>query len=177
MSGDAENGGVGGHAQRQRHTARLVTDSFVTNGGDVLLLRHPEHGDRWPGRWNGIGGHVEPGEGIRSAARRELREESGLDVDGLSLRVVVHESGLLGAAHVLFVFVGETRERRLRSPEGLELAWHPIERVRELPLVHDVAELLPRALSATEPFFVTETYDGSDRRTSLCFDAGEAGHV
>jgi len=167
----------GADGARPRHTARLVTVSFVTNSGEVLLLRHPADGDRWPGRWNGVGGHVESGEDIRRAARREVLEETGLDVPGLSLRGVVHESGLLGVAHVLFVFTGGTAERALHSAEGLELAWHPIDRVGELPLVHDVAELLPRALATRDPFFVTETYDGSDRRTSLRFDEGGAARV
>lgn len=32
------------------------------------------------GKWNGFGGKVEPGETIEQAARREVREESGLEV-------------------------------------------------------------------------------------------------
>ena len=65
-------------AAKERHTARLVTVSFVVHGGDVLLLRHPPGNDRFPGQWNGIGGHVEAGEDIRGAALRELREALGI---------------------------------------------------------------------------------------------------
>lgn len=153
-----------------RIEARLVTVSFVTHGDDVLLLRHPDTSDRFAGQWNGIGGHVESGEGIRDAAVRELREETGLEVDELVLRGVVHETGLLGRAHVLFVFRGHAVSRELHSPEGLELRWQPISELSSLRLVHDVAVLLPRALESGEPFFVTETYDGSDRHTSIRFD-------
>lgn len=153
-----------------RHEARLVTVSFVTHGDDVLLMRHPESGDRFPGLWNGIGGHVEAGEGIQEAAVRELREETGLEVPELVLRGVVHETGLLGRAHVLFVFLGRSAQRNVGSPEGLELRWQPIAALSCLPLVHDTALLLARALAAEEPFFLTEHYDGSDRRTALRFD-------
>jgi 8-oxo-dGTP diphosphatase len=161
----------------ERGAARLVTLSFLCSGGEVLLLRHPDDNDRFAGCWNGIGGHVEPGECIHAAARRELREEAGLDVPELELRGVVHESDLLGQAHVLFVFVGEVRERSARSPEGLELAWHPIREIGSLRLVHDVATLLSRALAAQRPFFAVEHYDGADRPAPPHPVAGADAHV
>jgi 8-oxo-dGTP diphosphatase len=151
----------------ERHTARLVTLSFVTCGDDVLLLRHPDTGDRFPGRWNGIGGHVEPGECILDAARRELREETGLDVADLTLRGVVHEANLLGRAHVLFVFRGRVRERSLRDVPGTTLCWQPLAKLRELPLVADVDALLRSTLEDGPPFFGVEHFDGSDVATHV----------
>lgn len=154
----------------RRHTARLVTVSFVCHGGDVLLLRHPPDGDRFAGQWNGIGGHVEAGEDVRAAARRELREEAGIEVPDLVLRGVVHESGLVGAAHVLFVFTGRAAHRDVAPEPGVTLGWHPRGGLGALPLVHDVATLLPRVLDAKEVFFATESFDGGDTCTSFRFD-------
>lgn len=158
----------------ERHRARLATLAFVRSGDAVLLHRHPVGGDRFRGLWNGIGGHVEPGEDIRAAALRELREESGLELPSLSLRGVIHETGLVGSAYVVFLFRGQTRERRLRPAPGIELAWQPIARLSELPLVADVAALLPRLLASGEPFFATERYDGADGCLSLRVE-GERG--
>jgi 8-oxo-dGTP diphosphatase len=160
-----------------RHQARLVTLAFVLCGGDVLLRRHPQRGDRFAGRWNGIGGHVEAGEDIRSAARRELREETGLDVPDLQLRGVVHEVGLRGRAHVVFLFVAETRARELSPEAGSQLAWHPVAKLGDLPLVEDVGVLLPRLLAAREPLSATEVYDGGDGRLSLAVEGEPVGRV
>lgn len=46
---------------------------------DVLLIRK-NRPDWQAGKWNAIGGHIEPGESPRNAMRREFREESGLEV-------------------------------------------------------------------------------------------------
>jgi len=86
-----------------------VTLCFVLAGskGEVLLSRAAPDRDRFPGLWNGVGGHVEPGEDVRAAALRELREETGLAPERIELRAVIHESALLGRAHLLFVFRAE----------------------------------------------------------------------
>lgn len=155
-------------AQRpRRHSARLATVAFVRNGDDLLLMRHPATGDRFRGRWNGIGGHVEEGEGIHAAAVRELREETGLALERLRLRGVIHETGLAGHAYVVFLFLAETDRRDVRPPRGVEMAWQPVEKLCELPLVDDLPELLPRILDSGAPFFATERYDGSDVCLSL----------
>jgi 8-oxo-dGTP diphosphatase len=107
---------------------------------------------------------------VRAAARRELREEAGLDVPGLRLRGVVHETGLLGHAYVVFFFVGEVSEPALRPAPGVELAWHDLARVRELPLVDDLPLLLDALLANPEPVLAVERYDGTDRRLAFAFD-------
>ena len=47
-------------------------------GLEVLLLqRGPDH--RFPGDWQGVHGHIEPGEAAWQAALRETGEETGID--------------------------------------------------------------------------------------------------
>lgn len=66
-------------------TLCLVTDPGSGSGagsGRVLLgMKKRGFG---AGRWNGFGGKVEPGETVPEAARRELREEAGIDALALS---------------------------------------------------------------------------------------------
>ncbi len=156
-----------------RHSARLSTVAFVRHEDSVLLLRHGPGSDRFRGLWNGVGGHVEAGEEIRAAARRELREEAGIDAVNLRLRGVVHESGMQGHAYVVFFFVGEADGKALAPAPAHELAWHRIADLAGLPLVPDLRELLPRLLSADEPLFATERYDSGDESLELAIGEEE----
>ncbi|MFE2497117.1 NUDIX domain-containing protein [Streptomyces scopuliridis] len=67
-------------------TVRLTADVVLIAGGHVLLI---ERGwDPFEGMWALPGGHVDPGEEVRTAAARELAEETGIFVPEESLREV-----------------------------------------------------------------------------------------
>ncbi|MEE6287613.1 NAD(+) diphosphatase [Georgenia sp. MJ173] len=73
-------------ADRSLHHPR--TDAAVimavTDADDRLLLGHAAH---WPAnRFSTLAGYVEPGESLESAVRREVAEETSIDVDELSYR-------------------------------------------------------------------------------------------
>jgi NAD+ diphosphatase len=54
----------------------------VTDGDDCLLLGRQAH---WPdGRFSVLAGYVEPGETLEEAVRREVLEESGIEVGAVS---------------------------------------------------------------------------------------------
>jgi 8-oxo-dGTP diphosphatase len=150
-----------------RHRAALATLCFVCHRDRVLLLRRDSGSDRFAGLWNGIGGHVEAGEDIAAAAWRELREEAGVEPQTLRLRGLLHESGLLGQAYVIFLFVGNVADEGLRPAPGIELGWQPLSRLGELALVPDLPVLLPRLLGSEEVVFATQTFDGGDRPLAL----------
>lgn len=52
----------------------------VVSCGDRLLVCQRPHEKRYGGLWEFPGGKCEPGESITAAARRELREELGVEV-------------------------------------------------------------------------------------------------
>jgi ADP-ribose pyrophosphatase YjhB (NUDIX family) len=103
---------------RARHATFLVATQIVVRDdqGRVLLLRHR----LWPpGReWGLPGGYANAGETLEDAARREVREETGLDVE--VGRVVRIRSGFRFRVEV--AFAGEARggELRLDRREVLE---------------------------------------------------------
>lgn len=131
---------------------------FITFGEQVLLLRRAPDRPLWPNRVNGVGGHIEANEDVRSAALREIAEETGLSVADLRLRGVIHicadpqRPGVL-----LFLFTARALTDRVRaSPEG-DLIWADPQRLDGLDLMPDLRVLLPRILAMGDdepPFFI-----------------------
>ncbi|HYL20568.1 MAG TPA: NUDIX domain-containing protein [Gemmatimonadales bacterium] len=58
--------------------AYVLRPSSTGAGVEVLVLRRGPTG-RSPGSWETVHGHIEPGETPVEAARREVREETGLE--------------------------------------------------------------------------------------------------
>ncbi|WP_432564767.1 NUDIX hydrolase [Kineococcus sp. SYSU DK003] len=70
--------GCGPDGVRTRSASRVV---LVDDAGRVLLLRGCDPSRPGTDWWFTVGGGRGPGEDARTAAARELREETGLDVD------------------------------------------------------------------------------------------------
>lgn len=85
---------------------KLTVSVAIWRDGRVLLVRRAR--PPLEGLWSLPGGHVEAGETVRDAVRREALEETGLAIDPLS-DPVVHEiiirgpAGDLRSHHVLLV--------------------------------------------------------------------------
>ena len=62
---------------------------------DRVLLSHriARQSDDQYGKFNGLGGHMEPSEDIASCMIREIREEAGIEVTAMSLRGTVNWTG------------------------------------------------------------------------------------
>ena len=122
---------------------------FLTCGDYVLLLRGAPDKKLWPDQYNGLGGHVEAGETPYQAALREIREESGLIVDALTLRAMAHITLPHPPGVMMFVFVGtmagDNTPQLSASKEGIPV-WVKRSEILTLPLVEDLPQLLPRVL-------------------------------
>jgi len=119
---------------------------FLRHENSILLLKGSPQKKLWANLYNGIGGHIERGEDVYTAAYRELFEETGLIPDHLYLCgiIIVDSSDFTGIG--IFVFTGySSRIETIPSDEG-SLVWVDKEDVFEFNLVDDLYELLPRVL-------------------------------
>ncbi|MCK6578066.1 MAG: NUDIX domain-containing protein [Anaerolineae bacterium] len=120
----------------------------------------------FPNRYNGVGGHIERDEDPLSSARREIQEETGLDVTVLELRAIYNIDTGGSSGIILFVFIGQAPSREVlsQSAEGT-LHWIPMSEIARYDLVEDLPLILPRVLDANRavPWFVHVSYDSEDQ--------------
>lgn len=94
----------------------------------VLLVRRANEPAR--GLWSIPGGHIEVGESPAEAAAREVREETGLDIEVGALLQVVPIGDSVVADFAATVAGGSLAA----GDDALDAGWFTIEELRALPL-------------------------------------------
>lgn len=71
-----------GESSEDRETFRTVVKALITDRGEILIgKKEEEEGHPISGEWHILGGHLEHGEQVEEAVKREVEEETGLEVD------------------------------------------------------------------------------------------------
>ncbi len=85
-------------------------------------------------KWNLIGGGIKNGEDVRTAAIREIKEETGLALDAEKLVYVKEQINKTYMAsyktYIYYVYIDEF-ESKIQRPEMFKLAWFKLDNLPE----------------------------------------------
>jgi 8-oxo-dGTP diphosphatase len=113
----------------------LATLCYIHQKGTTLMIHRTKRAnDIHSGKWNGLGGKFEPGESSEQCVRREVLEESGLEIVDPRLRGLVMFPGFKGNDWYVFVFTAVTSSGNLKENEEGYLEWIPDSKLESLAL-------------------------------------------
>ncbi|MBO9664768.1 8-oxo-dGTP diphosphatase [Dokdonella sp.] len=112
----------------------------------LMIHRNARPNDLHLGKYNGLGGKLDPHEDVLAGMRREIREEAGIECTELQLRGTIswpgfgkHGEDWLGFLFVVTRFEGTPLDS---NHEGA-LEWVELERLHELPMWEGDRHFLP----------------------------------
>lgn len=118
----------------------LATLGYILSGNrqqTLLVHRNRREHDQHLGKYNGLGGKMEPGEDIYHCLVREIREEAGIDCLEAVLRGTINWTGFGPNGEDWFGFIFRIERfsgtPRTSNAEG-ELVWHPVADILDLPM-------------------------------------------
>lgn len=122
---------------------------FVFHGDALLLIHRQQEPDA--GFWNAPGGKVDRGEDPLDAARRELREEAGIEpllgFRGVATAIVRST----GEHWAIFLFYARVEESTVVACHEGPLRWVPPDGLAALPVFPDIPLLLPHIRDPHHP--------------------------
>lgn len=144
----------------------LATLGYVLSpdGTQVLLIhRNKNPNDYHWGKYNGLGGKLEPGEDIVAGMRREIREEAGIECTTMELAGTISWPGFGKHGEDWFGFIFRiqsfTGTPVMENAEGT-LEWVDVTRVPELNLWEGDRSFLPLVFAVNpRPFHGVMPYN------------------
>ena len=116
-----------------------LTVLCLIQDGDKILMQNRVKKD-----WKGYtlpGGHVEPGESFVDAVKREMKEETGLDIINPKL-AGIKQFPIENGRYIVFLFKTEQFSGKDVSSEEGQMEWIDCSRLSEIDAVDDLDELL-----------------------------------
>lgn len=113
----------------------IAVKAFIIKDGQVLLLRRKPTDRHQPGQWDIPGGRLERGENPFDGVKREVREETGLEIETVMPLDIQHFTRDDGQRITMIIFwcrlIGDAAGITLSEHDAYE--WRKIEDTAALP--------------------------------------------
>ena len=146
----------------QRSIKMRTTLAYIEQGDSYLLLhRIKKKDDLNEGKWIGVGGKIEKGESIVRAFKREIKEETGLEVESYRYLGKIDFLNDFYPAERMYLFKVTSFAGELIDCDEGELAWVKKEKMWELPMWEGDKAFLPMLeKDDAHPFSMILEYHG-----------------
>lgn len=153
------------------YTGRLVAGVVIKKGDTYLLIEELRQGKIF---LNIPAGHIDPRETPIEAAKREAKEESGLDVKLTGLRVLLSNTWKQGTHSVYWVFDGEVSGGEVRAEPGSKIVWLTLEEwearlqtMESMPAIPYIYEAVKKGYQADQAsmYFIDRRSETPKRQT------------
>ncbi len=134
-------------ANTDQDLARIRDGASIAVFKDRTVLLVKRARAPFAGLWSLPGGKRESGEALRDAARRELKEETGIeaDVEGVvdMIKIASGDASSSGTTYRLAVFYGRPTGGSLKpGGDALAAEWVHLDDVEALPMTEGTADLI-----------------------------------
>lgn len=132
--------------EEKKYPEPAVGALIINKEGKILLSR----GKKWDGKYTVFGGHVELGESLEDAVKREVKEETGLDikiVDKLGFEDSIFEKDFHKKKHFIFIdflckYEGENEAVKTNEEYEEEFRWVGLDEALKLDLVNGAKAII-----------------------------------
>ena len=119
----------------------IFTNMCMISDGQGNLLVQDRKNPNWPGI-TFPGGHVEPGESFVASVIREVKEETGLDIENPVLCGIKQFQNRSGARYVVLFYKTDKFHGQLQPSEEGDVYWVGREEFPTLQLAPDMLDML-----------------------------------
>lgn len=135
---------------------------YLNRGNEYLFLhRNKRMNDLNEGKWIGVGGHIEEGETKEAALKREIKEETGLDINSYILRgEIIFQND--DYEEIMFLFTSNDFSGNLIECDEGSLCWIKREEIMNLNLWEGDKYFLPKLINSKDFIRLTLIYKNKE---------------